>query len=55
MRTITADDIHAMDKLVRVQFATSLPGPKPICWIGSVNAVGQTNLAPFSSVLHFSA
>lgn len=52
MRTITADDIHAMDKLVRVQFATSLPGPKPICLIGTVNAVGQTNLAPFSSVVH---
>jgi flavin reductase (DIM6/NTAB) family NADH-FMN oxidoreductase RutF len=41
-----------MDKLVRVQFATSLPGPKPICLIGSVNAAGQTNLAPFSSVVH---
>jgi flavin reductase (DIM6/NTAB) family NADH-FMN oxidoreductase RutF len=52
MRTITADDIQAMDKLVRVQFATSLPGPKPICLIGSVNAAGQTNLAPFSSVVH---
>ena len=52
MRTITADDIHAMDKLVRVQFATSLPGPKPICLIGTVNAAGQTNLAPFSSVVH---
>ena len=52
MRKITADDIQAMDKLVRVQFATSLPGPKPICLIGSVNAAGQTNLAPFSSVVH---
>lgn len=52
MRTITADDIQAMDKLVRVQFATSLPGPKPICLIGSVNAAGKTNLAPFSSVVH---
>ena len=52
MRTITAGDIHAMDKLVRVQLATSLPGPKPICLIGTVNALGQTNLAPFSSVLH---
>ena len=52
MRTITAGDIHAMDKLVRVQLATSLPGPKPICLIGTVNALGQTNLAPFSSVVH---
>lgn len=52
MQTITSADITAMDKLVRVQFATSLPGAKPISLIGSVNAAGQTNLAPFSSVVH---
>ena len=52
MHTITADDITAMDKLVRVQFATSLPGAKPISLIGTVDAAGRTNLAPFSSVVH---
>lgn len=41
-----------MDKLVRVQFATSLPGAKPISLIGTTNDAGQTNLAPFSSVIH---
>jgi flavin reductase (DIM6/NTAB) family NADH-FMN oxidoreductase RutF len=52
MRSITADDIGRMEKLHRVQFATSLPGAKPICLIGSTDAAGQTNLAPFSSILH---
>lgn len=52
MQTITADDILAMDKLVRVQFATSLPGAKPISLIGTIDAEGQNNLAPFSSVVH---
>ena len=52
MRTITATDIANMDKLVRVQLATSLPGVKPIALIGSIDSKGQTNLAPFSSVVH---
>lgn len=52
MFTITADDIAAMDKLVRVQFATSLPGAKPISLIGTIGDGGRTNLAPFSSVVH---
>lgn len=41
-----------MEKLARVQFANTLPGPKPISLIGSVNRSGQTNLAPFSTVTH---
>ena len=41
-----------MDKLTRVQFATSLPGAKPISLIGTTDLAGQCNLAPFSSVLH---
>jgi len=52
MLTITATDIGNMDKLVRVQLATSLPGVKPVALIGSIDAKGQTNLAPFSSVVH---
>lgn len=52
MRTITADDIGRMDKLRRVQFATALPGAKPISLIGTTDGSGQTNLAPFSSILH---
>jgi flavin reductase (DIM6/NTAB) family NADH-FMN oxidoreductase RutF len=52
MKNIHLTDIEAMEKLARVQFANSLPGPKPISLIGSVNETGQTNLAPFSSVTH---
>lgn len=52
MKTITAAEIEAMDKLARGQFANSLPGPKPVCLIGSIDAEGRTNLAPFSTVTH---
>ncbi len=41
-----------MEKFQRVQFATSLPGAKPISLIGTTDSSGRTNLAPFSSILH---
>ena len=52
MKNITLSGIEAMDKLARVQFANSLPGPKPVALVGSIAADGQTNLAPFSTVTH---
>ena len=52
MQTFTAADIAGMELLARVQFATSLPGAKPISLIGTTDKSGLTNLAPFSSVLH---
>lgn len=52
MQTFTAADIAGMDLVSRVQFATSLPGAKPISLIGTTDGNGQTNLAPFSSILH---
>jgi flavin reductase (DIM6/NTAB) family NADH-FMN oxidoreductase RutF len=52
MRTITSRDLEAMDKRVRVQFATSLPGVKPVCLVGTRGSDGIANLAPFSSVVH---
>ena len=52
METITVEEIEQMELLARVQFATSLPGAKPISLIGTVNRIGETNLAPFSSVMH---
>ncbi len=52
MRSVTSADIASMDKLVRVQFANSLPGPKPISLVGSLDTDGRTNLAPFSTVTH---
>ena len=50
--TVTSDDLENMAKLARVQLATSLPGPKPICLIGTRSATGSPNLAPFSSITH---
>lgn len=52
MKSIRLSDIEAMDKLARVRFANTLPGPKPFCLVGSVDAEGGTNLAPFSTVTH---
>lgn len=52
MKTITLPEIEDMDKLARVQLANTLPGPKPICLIGTIDAAGGTNLAPFSTVTH---
>ncbi len=49
---ITEQAIKAMPKLERVQLATSLPGAKPICLVGTCSHDGVTNLAPFSSVTH---
>jgi flavin reductase (DIM6/NTAB) family NADH-FMN oxidoreductase RutF len=52
MKTITLAEIESMDKLARVQFVNSLPGPKPVSLIGSIDAERRTNLAPFSTVTH---
>lgn len=52
MKTLSSRDLEAMDPRVRVQFATSLPGVKPVCLVGTRNTAGVGNLAPFSSVVH---
>ena len=52
MKTITAAALEAMDKVARVQLATSLPGAKPVALVGTRDAAGVANLAPFSSVVH---
>jgi flavin reductase (DIM6/NTAB) family NADH-FMN oxidoreductase RutF len=52
MQTLTSADLDGMEKLLRVQLATSLPGVKPIALIGTKDAAGRTNLAPFSSIVH---
>lgn len=49
---LTSQDLEAMDKLARVQLATSLPGPKPMCLVGTRSIEGSSNLAPFSSITH---
>jgi len=49
---ITKTDFEKLEKLQRVQLATSLPGAKPMCLLGTQSSAGTTNLAPFSSVTH---
>ena len=52
MKSIYLSDIEAMEKFARARFVNSLPGPKPICLVGSIDTEGRVNLAPFSSVTH---
>lgn len=52
MKSISLQDLENMDKLTRVQFANSLPGPKPISLVGTIDSEGRTNLTPFSTVTH---
>jgi len=50
--TLDAADLEAMEKLVRVQCATSLPGVKPVALVGTSDPARVHNLAPFSSLVH---
>ena len=52
LKNITTADLADMEKLARVQLINSLPGPKPISLVGSIDKAGRANLAPFSSVTH---
>ncbi len=45
-------DIQSMDKISRLNLINSLSGYKPANLIGTMDAVGRTNLAIFSSVVH---
>lgn len=49
---IESAELNAMEKLRRVQLATTLPGAKPICLVGTRSQEGISNLALFSSVTH---
>jgi flavin reductase (DIM6/NTAB) family NADH-FMN oxidoreductase RutF len=41
-----------MESRARIQLATSLPGVKPVALVGTRDARGGANLAPFSSIVH---
>ncbi len=55
MQQISQADIAAMAPRYRVNFINSLSGFKSLNLVGTVNAAGQSNLAPFSSVVHLGA
>jgi flavin reductase (DIM6/NTAB) family NADH-FMN oxidoreductase RutF len=49
---LNASDLQQWDTYKKVQLITSLPGPKPICLLGTRSRDGVSNLAPFSSITH---
>ncbi|MCC2548042.1 flavin reductase [Hymenobacter sp. BT175] len=52
MRHITAADIHAFERIYRLNLVNGLPGFKPANLVGTAAPDGATNLAVFSSALH---
>ncbi|QIX63167.1 flavin oxidoreductase [Hymenobacter lutimineralis] len=52
MLHLTAADIHAAERIYRLNLVNSLPGFKPANLVGTAAPDGVTNLAIFSSALH---
>jgi len=52
IKQITANDLIQMEQRKRAHLINSVGGFKSVCLIGTVNLVGQTNLAIFSSIVH---
>ena len=48
----TKEDIEQLDRITRLKIINSSTGIKPANLIGTINNMGQTNLAIFSSVVH---
>jgi flavin reductase (DIM6/NTAB) family NADH-FMN oxidoreductase RutF len=52
---LSFENIMAMDKQERTNLVNSAGGFKSLCLIATVNKSGQTNLAPFNSIIHIGA
>jgi len=50
-----AKDIEVQEKRFRTNFINSLTGFKSLALVGTQNAAGKTNLAPFSQIFHVGA
>ena len=48
-------DITAWERFYRIAFVNSLAGAKPLFLVGTQNAAGQHNLAPFHNIVHVGA
>lgn len=55
MITILAEDVKGWEQRYRTCFMNSLSGFKALCLVGTQNTNGQTNLAPFNSLIHIGA
>lgn len=52
MTSYTTSDIESWERFYRANFINTLTGFKSVNLIGTVNELGQTNLAIFSSIVH---
>jgi flavin reductase (DIM6/NTAB) family NADH-FMN oxidoreductase RutF len=52
MPHLTAADLHAFERIYRLNLVNGLPGFKPATLVGTAAPGGLTNLAIFSSALH---
>ena len=52
---LSHSDLMAMEKRLRGNLINSAGGFKSVCLIGTIDKVGQTNLAIFSSIVHIGA
>lgn len=55
LKHITSEAIIAMEKQKRVHLINSLGGFKSVLLVGTSDAIGNTNLAVFSSIFHIGA
>ncbi len=55
MINFTSETLKALDKRFRINLINSISGYKPANLIGTISDAGVTNLAIFSSVVHFGA
>jgi flavin reductase (DIM6/NTAB) family NADH-FMN oxidoreductase RutF len=54
-RTISADEVIGMERLVRMRLINSISGMKSANLVGTVDRGGHANLALFNSVVHIGA
>lgn len=52
---LNSNDLQQMDQRFRAAFINSITGFKSLCLVGTKDNTGATNLAVFSSLLHFGA
>jgi len=55
MKSFSIEQIKLMDRFTRTHFINTLSGFKSVSLIGTINKLGQTNLAIFSNLVHIGA
>lgn len=55
MKSFSVEQFELMDRFTRTHFINTLSGFKSVSLIGTINKVGQANLAVFSNLVHIGA